>query len=1051
MPDMNDVRNTADELQNGILEGLEEQIQFLPQGEDARRIAEMTLESTKGVLDAARSGNLDKTTFPTHFARLYYLEQVRDGKQTLTSAEVEEKAAALAKNEKFLEVFADKRGPDNCMNVLNSFFDGPRAAHLDSWVKECEHPVTRDYGQEFETLCGNKLQGAERETAKQHFMNMGLLNEEIRVLDYSKALSPTRMYERLTSKTLQDEKAAEEKFRNSLTEKANQVNAAMQLQPTAPSEHSRTNPLARLAPFFYDHSGTAAALENNQKLVDRLHSDAPEDKAFQKEFTLNCINKMLAVPEEALCPKTFQDAAKSLDVYYFEMRALQESSNFLGTLSREYQVPEYVQQALKHKGDLYMQNVEKYVKGNEIDPAYYEELSLLKDFDSDTIGNISGNLFHKGEHALGSAVVTFAATTHDLKQSGETMPNRERYDALILKDLSPVQKAAQATASDAFSLTPDFAKKPKEPSGWVKFWNNFGFYKEEMAAYEREKTAYNKWMKAHPHQADFKKAAAFGANGDNAANIEQELAKQTSLALDKFAKEAGAEYKQTLDNAFGMLEQQTKNAINRLDYVMVGPRSLRAVLQEEYLKTHANCKELIDSQGTELSKYCKQSLENGHAYEVLAHATLEYVPVQYATLNNKAEVATTDDGKIKMTSLATPLSLTKLSAVARPKLAKMSAQQFSKRGMILAGVRNSTDRMHFTDNSRAALHQLNFWSRVNCACNKSAPIAPKEGNVFSLSDAAVHALVEARMLDDDYNMTPEQVYDVVNPDKVTKGVKEMAESVLKNAVKDPDGADEVATIAVNAIQKINDLVNEYTKGADLTKEIGSPKVKTVYELVFTAATLNAEVFCNDQLKTAASKAWATNHGMDPEKPEDLKKASQELTVFSNRLAGLDAAFEHVRVGRFNGCRYCMGAVTGAIEGTKEIFTGEMALKVVSDRMKAGTPLTDCVSLSESQDIHKWGFFIGNPFVPGSGHRELQDLCTVNKAMDGMKFASYALSGGLAHDCKVEIGGKANSIEQIDVGAKFTYTPPQPEMVADSVVAELDLTQPEPNVEQGLMA
>ncbi len=1043
MPNMKDVRDLADELQNGIVEGLEEQLGFLPpEGED-HRIAEMTLESAKAVFDAARSGDLDTQTFPTHFARLYYLEQVRDGKQTLTSAQIEEKTAALAKNEKFLEVFADKHSPEDCMNALDSLFGGPRAEHLDSWVKECEQPVTRNYEQEFETLCGDTLQGSERERAKQHFVNMGILNEEVRMLEYSKALSPRQMYDKMTSKTLQDEKAASQGIYELVDSKEQQFKRVQKIKSTSPKAARMPAHLDRFARFFFNHSAGPEAREENQNLIDRLCSDKPEDRAFQKEFTVDCINKMLAVPDKALCPETTEEATTALDQYYFEMRALQDSTNILASLSsQDYHVPGYIREALMHKSNLYMQNVEKHITANKIDPAQYEELSLLKEFDSDAIAKISGNLFHKGKGPLGSSVLALTAVVHDLKQTDTTLPDAETYDKLFLreKDLFLMKEGAQATASDSFSLMPDNVKKPKELGAWEKFWHIFGFYNEEFETYQREKTTYDNWVKKQAQEKDEslgKGAARFGANGVNAEHMEKEFEK--GLSLDELTKQASAEYKKTLDEAFGKVEEKTGNAINRLDYVMVGPRSLRAVLEEEYLNTHIACDELISSEGTELEEFYKQSLENGHAYDLLVYADLQHVSLQCAALNEKAEMSV-KDGKIGITSLKRPEVMTKLSPLMRPQLEQQSVNVTKEAKLSLVGEQNATERMHLMDNSRAALHQLNFWQNVKEVCDRTAAALPDTKNVFSLNNAAIASFKEAYLLS--RGETPEQIY---NTTKQAKLRKVATESVQKQ-INDPACAKDLATIAVEGIQKIKGLVDEYTKGADLSKEICSPKMKTVCALASAASNLYKAISGNEALKTEACKVLVEQKGKDVTNAAEIAKAHQELAVFSNTLVGLNTALEHIRDGRETGCRYCMGAVEHAKEGAGKIFAGEMALKVISERMKSGTPLSESMAASESKHIASWSP-LATDFPKnldgGDGHAALYNLCKVNQATDGVKFASYALSGGLARDCQVEIAGN-------EFGAKFTYTPPASEMAQDSVVAELDLTQTEPKIEQNLM-
>ncbi len=1039
----NDVQNEANALQNGKLKEIEEQIGSLEAG-DTRRLAEMTLESAQVVLKAATSGHLDNKSFPLHFARMYYTQQVRDGKQSLTSAEVEEKAAALAGNTKFLKVFADKRGPDDCMNAIHSFFGGPRENHLDSWVKECEQSVTRDYGQEFEVLCGDTLQGAEREAAKQHFVNMGTLNEEIRALDYEKALSPDQMYTRLTSETLQAEKAATNSINKVLTEKGDLLQQGVKMRSTLPQPASIPPHLARFAHFFFDYSNSPEAAEKNQQLVNRLHSDDPADKEFQAEFTINCINKMLAVPEEALCPKTPEQAAKALGKHYYEMRALQESSNFLKELTKQYNLPDYVKQTLMHKGDLYMQNVEKYVKRTEIDPNAYEELSLLEGYDSAAISKIGEKLLQRND-PLGSSVLAYTAVAHDLKQDKEILPNVEEYDKLYMRarDLSPVKEGAQATASDSFFLTPDSVQKPKAPGAWASFWHTFGFYKEEFNTYQQNLEKYEKWVKEHPQNKAFIKDAAFGANGANAENMEKEFEKKVSLG--DLAKEASADYKKTLDKAFGQAEKQTEGRVDRLDYVMIGPKSLRAILQEEYLKTHAECQEFTSPNGTELEEYCNESLKNGHAYELLARADLQHVSVQYASLNDKAELKS-DNGKITMTSFACPECIKKLSSLQRSQFEAESEKEFAKKGMNLKEPASATERMHLMDNSRAALYQLNAWQHVEGVCDKSEPKVPKEGNVFSLNDAAFHGLKEAYLLCT-YAEPLEQVYNAEEQIPLKKSV----EGILQEKINDPESAKGLASVAVEGIQKIKDLVDDYTKGMDLSKEICSPKMKKVAALVSTASALYKGISGNEALKAEAGKAWAKQHHMNENDPEQVEKASQSFSVCSTHLVGLDTAMKQIMEGRQIGCRFCAGAVAHTSTNTGKIFAGEMALKVISERVKADTPLSESMPLSEAAKIETWSLFAiaSGGLVKGEGQEALHNLCMVKKPIEGVKFASYAMSGGLAHDCQIKVGGTSDAFTT-DLGATFAYTPPTSETMGNSVVEEPAIEQDEPTVDQNML-
>ena len=1044
-----DVLNKVDELQNGKVQALQQQIAAMPEGEE-RHLAQLELTSVQEVLGLAKETAINNAAYPAQLARAYYAKRALEEHQPTTVAEIENKADALAKNAKFLEVFGNQMGADNNFKALNSLFDGPRAAHLDGWVRECENAVTRDYGQLFDTLCGDKLQGEARDTAKQHFVNMGKLNEAVRTQDYTKAFTPEQMYEHLTKETLPAEKAAAAENAKFLGEKAKQIERGKKINPTVTNPVGMPKHLDRFAFFFYDYSDAPDAAENNQNTVNQLRSDTPEAKEFQKQFTVECINKMLAVPDDDLCPKTPEQAKASLENHYFAMRGLQEAPNFLANLSQEYQVPEYIREALHHKCSLYIQNVEKYVEQSKIKSEVYEEVSLLAGFDPDLLTGVYGKAAQSGEMDTAVAIMGLLENNHDFSKGRNDQPNREAYDELFLRerDLAPVKEGAVATASDGFSLMPDDVKMPKEPGGWASFWHMFGFYKEEFETYEREKRTYDNWVKAHPRKSFLEDGALrFDANSINAKNLEEDFEKD--INLDDVVKDAREDYEKMVNDAFGNLEKQTRNTVNRLDYIMIGPRSLRAVLQEEYLKTHADCKELTESGGSELENYCKESLENGHAYELMAYAELQHISLQYAVLDDKAQLFA-NGGKVDMKSFNSP-SIAKVNPVAHPRLTAKAAEVLANKGMDLKGNMTATERMYLMENSRAALHQMNFWHRVECACDKSAP-AISPDNYYGLDNAAFHALTEATMLDPDYNMTPEQIYETVQVDRMADGIKRATEKLLKDTkINDPEMAGDFASVAVEAIHTIKDLMDTYTKGLDLPKDICSPKMRAVSALASTAAALNKGVFQNEKLREAAGKAWAEKHGMDVTNPEDLKKASQNLTVFSNQLVGLNTALEKIREGRMVGCRFCTGNVEHAKEGVGKIFAGEMALKVISAQVKSGKPLSESISLSESKHIESWGRFATDAPTPGNtSQKALHDLCAVENTVDAMKFASYALSGGLARDCQVELAANQSRMDDgLDMGAKFTFTPPQ-ELAQESVVADVVLEETQPADEQEML-
>lgn len=1022
------------------IDALRQQMETMPDGNE-KFVAQMKVGSAEILLKKITDHQTTGAEFATHLARMHYLSRAERGEMSLEEAV--EKATVLAGKKQFRELFCNENSLDAQMKALESMFDGNRVDHLAKWVSDIDNNVKRDYGKEFETVCKD-LKDSARQAAKLRYTQLGAVNEAIRGLDYNRAYTPEQLYAILTDPKLTEEHEAKVKAAESIEKAAATELALSKGSPTHPYPVDPPAYLARSFFYFLDRSGTEEAAEKNQQVLNRMHSDLPEDREFQREYAVNMINQMLAVPDEALCPKNVEEASASLQQYYFEMKVLMEAPNFTSHLVKAYGVPENVVEALLHKGDLYMQNVAPYQdKILTENTSAYRELEMLKGMDADEVSYVASHVRGLPAEKV-TSLLTSIGSVVDMKEYGIVVADAAKFDGVKLTkdDLIPTVQArkAQPIKPQERTLRTELKAptEPEKPGRWATFWHRFGFYEKEFTDYAREMEKFERdtaQYQAKLIERDQQRAESEKWREQNANRVFNEL--ENVGPFKDLAAQVCPQYGDTLDAAFGEIEKKTGNIISRLDYVMVGCRTLRAVLEEEYLNKHPKCDEII-STGGKLNDYFAESLKNGHVNEILLAAALQNCPVRYFPIDpDSGELKVGDNGKIEERSMAVPAAMQGLDGSERARLAQKSAQAVN---VSLKDPENGNERMNLAQNCRAAIRQLNFWhcveiGQADCKYVNDSFISDWEKqtgqshkgmvnvNGLHISRSVLHSLTETYLLCE-MNMTPEQVYD----SSYKPLIKQSAGKLIAEMATDPENDCEyLGSLALRGMQEMMKIIDVRVGHRDMMNDASlySPEMKVVFQMASTAFDLHQEMTVNDKMKAATRPEWAKQHDMEMSTPEQQALITEQTEEFYDKIRSMACVTNLIQEGRTAGCNFCTGAVMHAGQNAGRIVNGEAVRKLLSDRLQSGKNFSDCFTFDETKyAIRAMGVDAIRRELPNAKNQEaFREKCRIYSAEDGVEFATYALSGKMMRECTISF----NSDPEAEETTLFSY---EPEKVAE---------------------
>ncbi|MCQ2423803.1 MAG: hypothetical protein MJ088_02775 [Clostridia bacterium] len=987
----------------------------MPEG-SARDLASLERETAENLMTAIENRRTEGPAFATLLARMQYIYQAKAGE--LAPDEIETKAAAMGKNRRFVDTFARGTSNDARMGLLDTLFGGTRTEHITSWLRDIENNVTVDYAAAFETLC-TEPEGEAREALRTRFLSMGVTNEGIRMEDYLKAKTPEDIYAVMTDPQLErDHEAAAAIYAEIGPKDENIETYPKTLRPSQPDPEPIPAFLARTYFYFYDYSGTEEAQRSNQKMTDRLHSDLPEDREYQKEFAREIINKMLAVPDEKLCPKNLEEAAALYREDHYLMRAMFTAESFLGTMNNDYDIPDDIRDAVLHKSGLLQQNVMRYASMFKMAASeHYGDMALVNEIDADELAHTAEHV--KNDPELMMALLEYTAARKDVGSDaylGDThvLPDGGKYDGLRLEEpqIRPVaQTAAFADVPLQMMTAPE---KPTAPGGWATFWHRFGFFQREFTAYEAAMTEYNRQLEqynAAVEAQNVERAAHASWREANNARMRGDMNNARSFA--DLAKEAGPQYKAVLDEAFAGIEERSGGVINRLDYIMIGGRTLRALLMEEYVKTHPGT---LAPRYADLAEkdFVNESAANGHVYDIILAAALQGRDVRYLRPDPlSGKLVPGADGKIPEYTLGEPNALVTAGTMERGQL-KAEAETAVPLNFI--GADDARQRITDAENCKAAVKQLNYWEVVSC----NISVNPMLRNMF-LSDwektngvdlqklKIVNNLTVSRTIMQNLsiaylisqeNMTPREAYDpAYRPEH-----KQRVGAMIASMATDPNcDCRLLAKYAVDGMARIGEIIDEKLAGLDLAddKTLMSPELQEVYCLMQADFDLMQDFYKEGKTKDAAKVAIAEKYDIDISDDAAIEQAFDKLSCKADLVSNTLSA---ILDGRVTGARLCTGAVYDLDVGKGEMLISEMTRKILSREMKAGKPFSevfDNESVRALKFLQTYPGSVQGGTVNQKAFIESGDVRTMD---DGRKYATHVLAGGLAKECRIKIEG-----------------------------------------------
>ena len=363
-----------------------------------------------------------------------------------------------------------------------------------------------------------------------------------------------------------------------------------------------------------------------------------------------------------------------------------------------------------------------------------------------------------------------------------------------------------------------------------------------------------------------------------------------------------------LDNAFDAYEEAGKGDVNRIDYIMIGGRSLRAHLMDDIISNRADktntARHLTDDEKLQLKNISKERIE-----QIVFGAMVKGIQVEYLKMDPKTMdfVSNPQSQKNILHVLEQPPELKKLSAANREQFAgeyirnngllnheynkfttkdaRWEAIEVCRKGIIHQA---RTDKAKKVSPVSHMQHDNLFgeWQRRNEAngITKEIPTTgiSVNGVSFSFDRSCFQSHVIAYLLAEK-NMSLE---DILNPD-AGKNEEEKAEirqqkadatDYMYDQFLSPEGSlDEIMRINVAGSRKLLDYVKENNQEIDPLDNASmfSDKALLVSAASFIQFDLNQERTRNKQLaKPTAKKMFAIVNGLEPGSKEALAKYDQ---------------------------------------------------------------------------------------------------------------------------------------------------------------------------------
>ena len=594
-------------------------------------------------------------------------------------------------------------------------------------------------------------------------------------------------------------------------------------------------------------------------------------------------------------------------------------------------------------------------------------------------------------------------------------PEGEQYP----RELSYNAQTGTLELSDPIEKLPE----PQEPSGWQKFWHFFGFYKKEFEDYEAAK-------QLTEEQTHFLRNPYHNSrNENNQASITEDLDMKEKAAqkYDRLISEISAK----LDTIYGRTEETSRNDFSRFDYVMIEGRTLRSIMEEEYLKDWKKPDGTYDLDRSEIGKkFNKNAIPEmkKRMAQIILKAQMDGLSVKYAELEPA-------DGMI-VRDLANPANF--LRTLEAPELLK-KPQEVGYMDA-LRRITNQKVQLDLAAGDGAAkikkiaecaqgMETLNFSTHcitIGVTGQKMrwqllGKWAEKQGK--SVGDA-LKGLSTARGFSTDRSCIPSHaiadllakgysIKDIFNPDKLIEEKAEAGENAVQQYLdgKDRNDFQWMAKVNLKASRIILNAIDEGMKNVDFSDNASlfSKENEELFTMAYLLFDLTQEA---DKMKEECLRTLGADMGKDISDPDQRKDVQKESDQLHDQIQSL-SALKYIMNGRKSAAQMSLGDMVSLSTNKTNIMAGEFARARFGKAVKAGTPVSKAMDPRTISEIYG-GYDMVIRQEKKEDVRVFRDMAVTNTMQKVQDFGMLAANGGFQKNFRI-------GFEQAEDGKSFKAT------------------------------
>ena len=1033
---------------NKRIDDIQKKIDSLPDGREKemavfekRCLADIveTVEKVKGSTIRADSSNADLEKLRRSYASLSYIDEARRSGENVSVEEIMEKSISVSQNDIYRKIThtAFRKSSRDGSSLYDLVPGEKKGYHLSGWIKELDNGGVPDYSASYDAFAAEN--GVNDAEMKKRYLELSKMNECIKGANRAFAKSPKELFDILTDKAELEKHEKAASVASFFKKQSDTVNAIRGLEPACGNYDGAPVCFVRQYSLFLEQDTSEAAMKRNQAKIDRFCSSDPEDADFKKEFVRDSLNRLLAIKDEDISVKTKEEKLAVCKKYGTLIDALFDADqNMIDNIGKDFYVPKPALNALKHKVDILTSNLSNVKKDfeNDLDP-HYAELKLLDGMDTE---NLSLVMDASNDDYCGTDDPNIKMLLSNKIINVNQSEREAADDASTHLDTNPEKFDGYFIMPDEM-LTVKEPVKPRSPGGWASFvsgltglYNStlgriFGKakdpYEAQFASYEKKKSAYESALaerakglenykkdkeiygdpvsKAAQEAIDVaaknKRRPAVEAHEAFAAKREALTEAENKVDADiRFAKDT---YKAILDSEFASLEHRSHGELNRLDHVMIGHKTLRAHLEEDFLAKNPGS-EIYGADFSECLTYINDSVNNGNAEEIILAAQLDGKKVSIFKPDPKTGELVVND---RTGHFEHPLGIPE--GIVFPKC--KAVNELKEKFEAINKPSDASERLKMVPGCIDGVFKLNYIGRASLASQNSYNLKEQffgsestEGldnpHKFSLTRSAMQSHVVAYLMTEK-KMTIEQIAD---PDYMAKEKRD-AGKLIKDIMTSENGdLDTLAKYNVNGIVKMKEYINGKLKNCDISdpKQLYSESNKYVFALSHFIVDLDQE---QKNMRQSADRAIAEH--ISSTHPADLQKAvkgwNDEIT--SNTIfSGMNASYKALS-------RFKTGSITNAVQDRSLVIQQEIFKKSVSEKVRNGGSVFTALD-GDAQITFQTSSYVATNYKKSdpvnTGIEEFIAGTDVRTPEKAAAFASYAASGDLIKDCNIENGNFA---------------------------------------------